>query len=52
MGADRAADTQALAVGRKPSVDLREVLNAIRYVARSAGGWRMLPIHFGPWRTV
>src|SRR3954454_15120885 len=38
--------------GRKPSVDSREVLNAIRYMARSAGGWRMLPVHFGPWQTV
>jgi transposase len=38
--------------GRKPKADLREVLNAIRYVARSAGGWRMLPVHFGPWQTV
>ncbi|CAH0193339.1 hypothetical protein ROS9278_01741 [Roseomonas sp. CECT 9278] len=38
--------------GRKPLVDLREVLNAIRYMARSAGGWRMLPVHFGPWQTV
>ena len=38
--------------GRKPSVNLREVLNAIRYLARSGGGWRMLPIHFGPWQTV
>jgi transposase len=38
--------------GRKPAVDLREVLNAIRYMARSAGGWRMLPVHFGPWQTV
>ena len=38
--------------GRKPSVDLREVLNAIRYLARSGGGWRMLPIHFGPWQPV
>jgi transposase len=27
------------------------VLNAIRYMARSAGGWRMLPVHFGPWQT-
>src|SRR5579859_1753916 len=27
--------------GRKPRVDLREILNAIRYMARSAGGWRM-----------
>ncbi len=38
--------------GRKPKVDLREILNAIRYMARSGGGWRMLPIHFGPWETV
>jgi transposase len=38
--------------GRKASVDLREVLNAIRYLARSGGGWRMLPVHFGPWQTV
>jgi putative transposase len=26
--------------------DLREVLNAIRYLARSGGGWRMLPKDF------
>ncbi|MBX6375183.1 MAG: IS5 family transposase [Acetobacteraceae bacterium] len=38
--------------GRKPSVDLREMLNAIRYLPRSGSGWRMLPIHFGPWQTV
>jgi putative transposase len=38
--------------GRKPKVDLREILNAIRYMARSGGGWRMLPVHFGPWETV
>src|SRR6202008_2181610 len=38
--------------GRKPTVDLREILNAIRYMARSAGGWRMLPHEFGPWQTV
>lgn len=38
--------------GRKPSVDLREVLNAIRSVARSAGGWRMLPVDFGRWQTL
>jgi transposase len=35
-----------------PRSTLREVLNAIRYVARNAGGWRMLPVHFGPWQTV
>lgn len=38
--------------GRKPGVDLREIVNAIRYMARSGGGWRMLPVHFGPWQTV
>lgn len=38
--------------GRKPGVDLREVLNAIRYMARSGGGWRMLPKDFPPWQTV
>jgi putative transposase len=41
-----------LSRGRKPAVDLQEILNAIRYMARSAGGWRMLPREFGPWQTV
>ena len=31
---------------------MREVLNAIRYLARSGGGWRMLPKDFPPWPTV
>jgi len=38
--------------GRKPSVDLREILNAIRYLARAGCGWRMLPHNFPPWQTV
>ena len=38
--------------GRKVGVDLREILNAIRYMARSGGGWRMLPTEFSPWQTV
>ena len=38
--------------GRKPGVDLREVLNAVRYLARAGCGWRMLPTDFGPWQTV
>lgn len=38
--------------GRKRRTDLREVLNAIRYTARSAAGWRMLPKDFPPWQTV
>ena len=38
--------------GRPARTDLREVLNAIRYLARSDGGWRMLPKDFQPWPTV
>ena len=34
--------------GRKPMTDLREALNAIRYMARSGDGWRMLPKDFPP----
>lgn len=39
-------------LGRKPGVDLREVLNAIRYLARAGCGWRMLPHDFPSWQTV
>ncbi|NJM36088.1 MAG: IS5 family transposase [Rhodomicrobium sp.] len=38
--------------GRRRHVDLREVLNAIRYLARTGCGWRMLPVNFPPWQTV
>jgi putative transposase len=38
--------------GRRRRVDLREVLNAIRYLARTGCGWRMLPHDFPPWQTV
>ena len=38
--------------GRKPGVDFRETLNAIRYMVRSAGGWRTPPSEFRPWQTV
>jgi putative transposase len=38
--------------GRKPAIDMRDVVNAIRYMARSGGGWRMLPNNFPPWQTV
>lgn len=40
------------ATGRRREVDLREVMNAIRYVARTGCGWRMLPKDFPPWQTV
>jgi len=42
----------AARTGRKRLVDLREILNAIRYVARTGCGWRMLPKDFPPWQTV
>jgi putative transposase len=35
-----------------PGVDMREVLNAIRYIARAGCGWRMLPKDFPRWQTV
>ncbi len=38
--------------GDSREVDFREVVNAVRYLVRSGCGWRMLPIHFGPWQTV
>ena len=38
--------------GRRRSIDLREVMNAIRYLVRTGCGWRMLPVHFPPWQTV
>jgi transposase len=38
--------------GRPREVVFREVINAVRYIVRSGCGRRMLPIHFGPWKTV
>jgi len=38
--------------GRKPKTDLREVLDALRYLARTGGGWRMLPNDLPAWQTV
>lgn len=38
--------------GRPREIEFREVINAVRYLVRSGCGWRMLPIHFGHWRTV
>jgi putative transposase len=40
------------ALGRKRSVDLREVLNAIYYLLRTGCQWRMLPHDFPAWQTV
>lgn len=38
--------------GRPREIEFREVINAVRYLVRSGCGWRMLPVHFGAWRTV
>src|ERR671916_80251 len=38
--------------GRPRLHSLREVLNAIFYVARSGCAWRLLPHDFPPWKTV
>ncbi len=40
------------ALGRKRSVDLREIINALCYLARSGCQWRMLPKQYPKWQTV
>jgi len=38
--------------GRPRRVDLREIVNAIRYLLRAGCAWRLLPHEFPPWPTV
>src|SRR5688500_11865777 len=38
--------------GRRRSVVLHEILNAIFYMLRGGVPWRMLPGDFPPWKTV
>ncbi|MDQ3748768.1 MAG: IS5 family transposase [Acidobacteriota bacterium] len=38
--------------GRKRSVNLREIFNALLYLLRSGCAWRMLPYEFPNWTTV
>jgi len=38
--------------GRRRSIDVREVVNAIRYLLRSGCSWRLLPHEFPGWKTV
>jgi transposase len=38
--------------GRPRRVDVREILNAIRYLLRSGGAWRLMPHDLPPWETV
>lgn len=37
--------------GRPRSIDMREVLDGIRYVLRGGGGWRRLPNDLPNWHT-
>jgi putative transposase len=37
---------------RTPAETAREYVNAILYVVRTGGSWRMLPHDFPPWETV
>ncbi|GAA2463344.1 hypothetical protein GCM10010405_54780 [Streptomyces macrosporus] len=43
---------RALAIGRPPEHELREILNAILCVDRTGAQWRYLPHDFPPWETV
>ena len=38
--------------GRPRELCMREVLNAIFYVTKGGGQWRMVPIHFPKWKSV
>ena len=38
--------------GRPPKHPLRAIVDAIRYLVRSGGAWRLLPGGFPPWQTV
>jgi len=43
---------QAMRLGRPRKTDLREVMNAILYIAASGCAWRLLPKCFPPFSTV
>ena len=38
--------------GRPRHHDIRNIINAIRYVMKSGCQWRMLPLNYPPWKTV
>ena len=38
--------------GRRRQVDLREIVNALRYVTRTGCAWWLLPHDFPAWQTV
>jgi putative transposase len=38
--------------GGRPAADTREVVNAVLYLLRAGGSWRLLPHDFPTWQTV
>jgi len=38
--------------GRPRGVDVREVVDGVRYLLRAGCAWRLLPTHLPPWETV
>jgi putative transposase len=38
--------------GRPRSVDLREIVNGVRYLLRAGCAWRLMPTDLPPWETV
>ena len=38
--------------GRPRRTDMREVINALRWLVRAGAGWELLPHDFPPWQTV
>src|SRR5277367_7131428 len=55
MGANQIAGARTqIRPGQKgrPALDRRVLMNAIFYVVRAGGAWRLLPGDFPPWQTV
>ena len=38
--------------GRYRTIDIRKIVNGIRYVTKTGCQWRMLPKEYEPWQTV
>ena len=52
MAADSAVIPPPKTGGRRRSTDMRDVVNALLYIAASGCSWRLLPKCFGPVSTV
>jgi len=38
--------------GRKRTIDMRAVINGLRYVLKTGCQWRMIPHEYPPWQTI